>query len=115
MPTKSVVTKRISDIKDIPTAHGLGYKRVLVGGNDTDTPITQIAYTMLSMGDVVEAHTHPTMDEHFIILSGVCDIICGEDRFLIEGGTYIYVPSGVKHRIEVKESITLITIGVATE
>ena len=115
MSTKLVVAKRISDIKDIPTAHGLGYKRVLVGGNDTETPITQIAYTMLSTGDVVEAHTHTTMDEHFIIFSGVCDITCGEDKFLIEGGTYLYVPSGIEHRIDVKESITLISIGVATE
>lgn len=115
MPTKSVVTKRISDIKDIPTAHGLGYKRVLVGGNDTDTPITQIAYTMLSMGDVVEAHTHPTMDEHFIILTGTCSIVCGEDRYLIIPSTYIYVPAGVEHRIEISEPLTMITIGIATE
>lgn len=115
MQTSPVVVKRISDIKDIHTAHGLGYKKVLMGVNDTDTPVTQIAYTILSIGDVVESHVHPTMDEHFIILSGICSIVCDKKIYRIEGGTYLYIKAGVEHRIEVKESLTLITIGVATK
>lgn len=115
MRNSKVVVKRISDIIGMPTAHDIGVKKVLVSNTETDTSITQIAYTTLSMGDAVEAHTHPTMDEHFIILTGTCSIVCGEDRYLIIPSTYIYVPAGVEHRIEISEPLTMITIGIATE
>lgn len=115
MSNKQVVVKRISEIKDISTAHGLGAKKILIRGNQTDSSITQIAYTTLVIGDVIEFHAHPTMDEHFIILSGICAIVCDRHEYLLGDGTYLYIPAGIEHRIEVKEPLTLITIGVAIE
>lgn len=115
MCNKEIVVKRVSDVVGVPTAHGVGLKRVLVGNTDTNTSITQIAYTNLSMGDVVEKHTHPTMDEHFIILAGIGVIDNGIQKYRMDANTYIYMPAGMEHRIEVMEPLTMITIGVATE
>ena len=115
MRDKKTVVKRISDVIGVSTAHGVGLKRVLVGNTDTNTSITQIAYTNLSMGDVVEKHTHPTMDEHFIILAGICVIDNGIQKYRMYANTYMYMPAGVEHRIEVMEALTMITIGVAIE
>lgn len=115
MSNKQVVVKRISEINNIPTTHGLGHKKILIDGNHTDISITQIAYTKLAVGDVVEKHVHLTMDEHFIILEGMCHLYCVGNDYRVEKGLYMYVPAGVEHRIEVVEPLTVITIGVATE
>lgn len=108
-----VVVKRFSELLEVPTAHNIGHKKVLVSSSETDTPITQIAYTSLDSEDFVEAHIHPTMDEHFVVLTGSCKFLCDEDSFTVEKDSYVYVPAGVKHSIKVINKVILLTIGVA--
>ena len=113
MTDAKVVAKRFSELLEIPTAHNIGHKKVLVSSSETDTSITQIAYTSLDSEDFVEAHIHPTMDEHFVLLTGSCMFFCDEDSFTVEKDSYVYVPAGVKHSIKVINRVILLTIGVA--
>ena len=115
MQNKKVLQKTIADIIPILTGHGVGEKRVLLSQTEHASPITQIAQTHLQAGLVVEAHTHETMDEHFIFLSGKCNVMADGEDVHCEGGQYLFVPVGVNHQIEVLTDTELITIGVATE
>lgn len=115
MHDKKVLQKTISDIAPILTGHGVGEKRVLLTKKDHFSPITQIAHTRLVEGTSVGAHTHATMDEHFIFLLGKCRVITDGKELLCEGGQYLFIPAGVNHEINVLTDTELITIGVATE
>lgn len=77
--------------------------------------ITQIAKTSLKAGDIVERHCHPTMDEHFIILSGECKIMVGNDVINCIGGQYLLIPAATCHQIEVLTDTEMLTIGVAID
>lgn len=105
--------KILADIVPIKTSHNIGEKRVLFSRLEADTPITQIAITRLNVGDHVENHSHPTMDEHFIIINGKCKIIVDRIEYICDSRSYIYVPSMKEHAVEVLENVELLTIGVA--
>lgn len=115
MQKKKSILKTISDIRSILTGHEVGEKRVLLSQKEYLSPITQIAETHLKEGLVVEAHTHATMDEHFIFFQGKCEIILDEESLLCEAGQYLLVPAGISHYIKVLADTELISIGVATK
>lgn len=115
MQNKNVLHKTISDIAPTLTGHGVGEKRVLLSQQDHLSPITQIAETYLKRGIIVEAHSHETMDEHFIFLQGKCMVIVDRESILCEDGQYLLVPAGINHQINVLIDTKLITIGVAKE
>ncbi|MQA05194.1 MAG: cupin domain-containing protein [Streptosporangiales bacterium] len=55
-------------------------------------------------GDVVPLHVHSGTDECFFVLEGRYDIVCGDDSFHAEPGSFVYLPRGVPHRYTVGES-----------
>ena len=112
---EKVVWKHIGEIEPIVTSHGVGAKRVIVSQAEIGKPVTQIAQTLLLAGEKIEKHTHSTMDEHFIVLEGICYIIVGENKYQCKGGDYLYVPASKEHEVVVKENTKLITIGVTNE
>ena len=115
MQNNKVLQKTIFDIAPILTGHGVGEKRVLFSQKEHASPITQIAQTRLVEGTTVEAHTHATMDEHFIFHCGKCRVMADGEEILCEGGQYLFIPAGVNHQINVLSDTELITIGVAIE
>lgn len=110
---KDVLLCHISDIDPVYTSHGIGEKRVIATQDNVGAPITQIARTKLLAGDMVRVHLHPTMDEHFFILDGVCDVNIEGAHYSCKEGDYLYVPANLNHEISVLKDITMITIGVA--
>lgn len=115
MPSKQVLLKTIADIEPVLTGHGIGEKRVLLSQREYSSPITQIAQTRLKAGDIVEGHSHPTMDEHFVFLAGKCEVTVGEQVFCCEGGQYLLMPADSLHQIKVITDTVMLTVGVALD
>jgi quercetin dioxygenase-like cupin family protein len=46
-------------------------------------------------------HRHPGGDEAFYVMDGEYEIRCGDDTFVGEAGSFIFVPRGAPHRYTV--------------
>jgi quercetin dioxygenase-like cupin family protein len=63
-------------------------------------------------GEEPPAHTHPTEDEMFYVLEGSVTFQCGEGRFDLEKGGFIFLPHGIKHTYVIRslEPVRLIVV-----
>ena len=59
----------LNDIPHIEINHGTASKKVFIENADTNTDLTQFAWSVFRKGDSCEEHIHPTMDEYFFVLS----------------------------------------------
>jgi quercetin dioxygenase-like cupin family protein len=48
-------------------------------------------------GEEPPSHTHETEDEIFYVLEGAITFQCGEDRFDLEEGGFVFLPHGIEH------------------
>lgn len=112
---KEVLLRHIAEIAPVSTSHGVGEKWVVATREDVGYPVTQIARTRLKAGEEVEAHDHPTMDEHFFFLEGECEVMIDGAVHRCKAEDYLYIPAGHRHAISVKMDTKMITIGLATE
>jgi quercetin dioxygenase-like cupin family protein len=48
-------------------------------------------------GEEPPDHTHPTEDEMFYVLEGEVTFRCGERRFEVGAGGFVFLPHGVEH------------------
>ena len=112
---KEVLLRHIADIAPVSTSHSVGEKQVLATREDVGNTVTQIARTRLKAGEEVEAHVHPTMDEHFFFLEGECEVVIDGKKHCCEAEDCLFIPAGHKHAISVKTDTIMITIGLATE
>jgi quercetin dioxygenase-like cupin family protein len=112
---KEVLLRHIAEIAPVSTSHGVGEKRVVATREEVGNTVTQIARTRLKAGEEVEAHVHPTMDEHFFFLEGECEIMINGVAHHCLAEDYLFIPAGHKHAISVKMDTIMITIGLATE
>ncbi len=106
------IFKRIGEITPVTTSHGVGNKYILATQEELGKPITQIARTVLSAGEVVGEHTHPTMDEHFFFLEGECLVVINNKIYRCVKNDYLCVTAGSSHKVEVISATTMITVGV---
>lgn len=113
MENKRFIYRNKNHLEAIPTAHQCGVKKVLLANNETGSNITQIALAKLHSGEQVENHVHPTMDEHFFVLSGRGHIEVDGIQYYLDSGTFVLVPAGSEHAIAADTEIEFITIGVA--
>lgn len=105
--------KSIKKLSVITTTHNIGEKRVLLNGQETSTPLTQIAITRLKAGEVVEEHLHPTMEEFFLFQKGEATITAGKERITCSSGDFISIPTNTLHSLKAITDIEVITIGCA--
>lgn len=111
---KEVLLRHIAEIAPISTSHGVGEKRILSTHKDVDNTVTQIAHTRLRVGEKVETHVHPTMDEHFFFLGGECEVMMDGKGYRCKADDYLFIPAGHWHAIEVFSDTVMITIGLET-
>lgn len=111
---REVLLRHICDIEPVATSHGVGVKQVIATQEIVGKPITQIACAKLNVGEKVEEHNHPTMDEHFFFLSGECKFVVDKMEYICKSDDYLFVPAGCKHLIDVTKETIMITIGIAT-
>lgn len=101
------IVRHLNEIDSKPTSHDIGLKQVLLANDETSSAITQIAKTVLKKGERVGEHVHPTMDEHYLGLSG-SGVLWVDDQEIA------LVKAGSKHHLEAKDDVCFLTIGVAT-
>jgi quercetin dioxygenase-like cupin family protein len=53
--------------------------------------------TLIPPGHSTPLHVHRDEDEAFYVLAGAVDLVCGEERFRAEAGTFAYMPRGIPH------------------
>ena len=107
------ILKHISNIEGVTTAHGVGIKQILLGSEDTDSAVTQIAVTTIEAGEEVKPHMHISMDEHYFILNGKGVATIEKEQHPIIDGTYLLVTAGVDHSLRAFTKLKMITIGIA--
>lgn len=109
------IKRILKDVTPIPTSHGIGVKQVLLANGETSSAVTQIAKSSLEEGEKVEEHIHPTMDEHYLCLSGEGILFVDHQKITFIQDTYVLVKAGSSHYLEATSDVTFLTIGVATE
>ena len=109
-----MLLRHIAEIAPVSTSHGVGEKRVVATREEVGNTVTQIARTRLKAGEEVEAHVHPTMDEHFFFLEGECEVVIDGEVHRCLGDDYLFIPAGHGHAISVKRDTKMITIGLET-
>jgi quercetin dioxygenase-like cupin family protein len=53
--------------------------------------------TVIPPGHSTPLHVHRDEDEAFYVLAGAVDLVCGEERFRAEAGTFAFMPRGIPH------------------
>lgn len=105
--------KHLDQIVPRPTSHGVGLKRVLLSGDETETAVTQIAVTRLAEGEVAAEHRHESMEEYFYFLKGEA-VVCIDGRELLcREGDFLQVECGRSHSVFAKSEVEMLTVGVA--
>lgn len=113
MNRERLIIRDYTHLEPEPTSHRVGLKKVLLSASETLSNVTQIAITKLSAGDRVEEHVHPTMDEHYFIISGEGVLNIDKRLYHCETGKFILIPAGSLHDLHAITDMELITIGVA--
>lgn len=88
-------------------------KKVIFKGMEMCSSITQIAFTELKAGEVVEEHSHVSMEEIFIVLEGSCEFILNGISFFLEDEAVIKIEPNTIHEIKAISHSRLIYFGVA--
>ena len=113
MRNPRLVSKQLTNISPVPTAHQIGQKIVLLNNQETSSNITQIAMTELRQGESVDEHIHPTMDEHYLFLSGKGVMIVEGEEMECKEGLFLLVPATCKHGMSALTNMKFLIVGVA--
>ena len=113
MPKSPFILKNLAEIPSVPTAHQIGLKKVLLNNHESYSNLTQIAITVLQKNEMVEPHVHPTMDEHYLFVSGE-GVMCidGKD-VMCSPGVFLLIPATCVHSMQAVTDMKFLTIGVA--
>jgi mannose-6-phosphate isomerase-like protein (cupin superfamily) len=56
-----------------------------------------VAEGLIPAGHSPSLHVHREEDEAFYVLTGMVDIVCGDERFRAEAGAFAFLPRGLPH------------------
>ena len=116
--------KRNSYIADLegltkePINHGSGVKKVFINNKDTNSALTQFAWSRFDSGDSCSLHSHPSMDEYFFVYKGNGFYEIENEMLAIKEGDFIRIPSNTSHKLIIGENdsfLELIYFGIATD
>lgn len=112
---RKILFRSLYAVEGTITSHGCGMKRVLLSNEESESDLTQIAFTTLKKGEFVETHVHATMEECFLIRSGRIKLVVGSDIIICFPGDFIRIPREKSHSLEALEESAFLTIGCAVE
>ena len=72
----------------------------------------QVKRILVSPGGKLSLQLHNKRSEHWVIVSGTATVTCGDRKFSLEVNESIFIPQGVKHRLENPSSTPLHLIEV---
>lgn len=105
--------RKLCQLEKIQSSHNFISKYVYFKSEECASSITQIAYSFLKKNDVVEQHSHPTMEEVFLILEGECFFVVDGNEVSLSSLDVIKIPPGSLHQIHAKTDCKLYYIGVS--
>lgn len=107
-----VVIKDLDKLVSITTSHGVGSKKVLLGNDETDTPITQFAVTTIYAGEKAAAHTHIDMAEIFYFQTGKGVLSLDGKEYPVFPGRFVFIPNDVSHELVALSDMQFVTMGL---
>lgn len=105
--------KVIERLNFVPSSHLGIFKKIIFGNVDLDSNITQVAFTEITSGNIIESHVHESMEEIFLILAGQCEFIVDGEYFLLDREAVIKIPSGKFHSIRALTDCRLFYFGIS--
>jgi len=105
----------LENIEGEPTAHLSGLKQVFLRNEDTNSAITQFAYSTFKPGEVCDWHKHPTMIESFFFIKGNGKYYVEDEIVELHPGTFLSIPADKIHKLvnDSEESLEFVYFGVA--
>jgi quercetin dioxygenase-like cupin family protein len=107
-------TKNISDIEFTSTAHSGHFKKVIFESSEMASSVTQVAYAELEEGEIVEEHSHNSMEEIFLVLEGKCEFSLNGVLHILVKDSVIKVSPKIKHSLKAMSNTKLYYFGVST-
>jgi mannose-6-phosphate isomerase-like protein (cupin superfamily) len=89
----------INEIEPTPTSHGVGSKRVILNGSDTNSHNTQIAFGEFRPGEEVEKHVHEDMEEYYFFIDGDGFMEIDGMEYPVAKDVFIFVKEKQQHRL----------------
>ena len=105
--------RNLRDLEQIHSSHNGINKFVFFKADECASSITQIAYSFLKRNDIVEQHSHPTMEEVFLILEGECIFVVEENEVALSSLDVIKIPPGSLHQIYANTDCKFYYFGVS--
>jgi quercetin dioxygenase-like cupin family protein len=99
--------RKLLELEQIQSSHNGISKFVYFKSEECASSIIQIAYSVLNKNDVVEQHSHPTMEEDFLILEGECSFVIDGNEVTLSSSDVIKIPPGSLHQIYAKTDCKL--------
>ena len=112
---KNQFLKNIDKISDESISHSSGVKKVFIKNDDTETALTQFAWSKLKSGESCKNHLHPTMDEYFFVYKGSGTYVIDKEQLQIQEGDFIRIPANTAHSLFVSNtdvSLELVYLGI---
>lgn len=102
--------KKISQAEIFPKDHRpWGWFESLVLGDRF-----QVKQICVKPGTALSLQSHNHRSEHWIVVEGVAKVTIGTDIKVVKEGQSVYVPLGVKHRLENNSDLPMILVEVQT-
>ena len=112
MKNKIIVLHEDS-IQPVATVHDIGWKKVLTTHDFCESKLTQAAVGFLTVGEHVDLHKHPTMEEFYYFTKGSANFMIEDQMYHCISGTFIKVPANLSHSLSAKTDIQFIYWGIA--
>ncbi len=106
--------KIISDIEFTSTSHSGQFKKVIFGGSEMASSVTQVAYTELEEGEIVAENSHNSMEEVFLVIEGECEFSLNGVLHILNKGSVIKISPKTKHSLRAISNTRLYYFGVST-
>lgn len=74
----------------------------------------QVKQLTIHPGGVLSLQSHQHRSEHWVVVSGEAEVTRGEELIMLAVNQSIYIPAGMKHRLENKGQVPLCIIEVQT-
>lgn len=86
-----------------------GYYEVL-----EKSPQYQVKCIMVKPGASLSLQMHKFRSEHWVVIKGEAEVMCGEERFVLKANQSTYIPAEHKHRLTNRSTDNLMLIEVQT-
>lgn len=77
-----------------------------------ESPGFKVKRLEVNPGARLSLQRHSRRSEHWVVVAGTADVVCGERELQLEKGAHIYLPAETKHRLGNSSDQPLVLIEV---